>query len=86
MSWPIQRDFLGIIVAVVGAVTVVLSANQSDIQLDPDALIHAISQRPFVIFSIVYVIAAIILTGLSEGSIGRRYVFVDVGLCAIFGV
>ena len=81
-----QRDFLGITVAVVGAITVVLSANPSDTQLDPDALLHAISQRVFVVYSVVYIVAAVILSGLSESDIGRKYVFVDVGLCAIFGV
>lgn len=72
-------------VAVVGAVTVVLSANTSDTQLDTDALIRAISQRPFVIYSVVYIMGGVILSGLSEGGVGRKYVFVDVGLCAIFG-
>lgn len=53
--------------------------------LTPNALVEAIIQRPFVIFSIIYLVAAIILGGLSEGSLGRRVVAVDVGLCAIFG-
>ncbi|KAI0347448.1 DUF803-domain-containing protein [Trametopsis cervina] len=80
-----KRDIFGILVAIVGAVTVVLSANSSDTQLDPETLLRAISQRVFIVFSLVYIVAALVLSSLSEGRIGQRYVFVDVGLCAIFG-
>lgn len=72
----------------IGAITVVLSTPSSDDgvpPLTPDGLITAISQRSFIIFSIIYLVGAVILTGLSEGSLGRRIVVVDVGLCAIFG-
>ncbi|KAI0698636.1 magnesium transporter NIPA-domain-containing protein [Cytidiella melzeri] len=80
-----KRDVFGILVAVVGAVTVVLSANSSDTRLNPDSLLRAISQKVFIVFSILYVVAALVLSSLSEGSVGQRHVFVDVGLCAIFG-
>lgn len=80
-----QRDLLGILIATLGAVTVVLSSNSSDVRLDHDGLLRAISQRPFIVFTIVYISAAFILASLSETKFGRRYVFVDVGLCAIFG-
>ncbi|KAJ8515997.1 hypothetical protein ONZ45_g6675 [Pleurotus djamor] len=80
-----KRDLLGMFIAIVGAVTVVLSSNSSDVRLDPDALLAAICQIPFVVYCLVYIVAAIVLTGLSHGPIGRRWVFVDVGLCAIFG-
>ncbi|GBE79366.1 DUF803-domain-containing protein [Sparassis crispa] len=80
-----KRDFFGIVIAVIGAITVVLSTNPSDVRLDPQGLIEAIKQRPFIVYSIVYITGIIILSGLSEGSIGRSYVYVDVGLCALFG-
>ena len=80
-----QRDLFGIIIAITGAITVVLASNASDVRLDPDALILAISQTPFIIFSAIYVTGAIILATLSHTSIGRQWVFVDVGLCALFG-
>lgn len=80
-----QRDFLGIIIAIVGAVTVVLSANASDTRLDPKSLLEAISQRAFQVYTIVYVVGMFILSGLSEGPAGRRWVYVDIGLCALFG-
>ncbi|KAH7931387.1 DUF803-domain-containing protein [Leucogyrophana mollusca] len=82
------RDLIGILLAVIGATTVVLSTPSSDGSpptLTPDALIKALSQRAFVIFSIIYLVSAVILGGLSEGSAGRHIVVVDVGLCAIFG-
>ncbi|KAI0332470.1 DUF803-domain-containing protein [Cubamyces sp. BRFM 1775] len=80
-----KRDFIGIIIAIIGAITVVLSANPSDTRLDPEALRKAISQRPFEIYAIVYILGIVILSGLSEGAAGRRWVYIDVGLCALFG-
>jgi hypothetical protein len=73
---------------VIGAITVVFSTPSLDDDvppLTPDGLIVAISQRSFLIFAIIYLAGAVILGGLSEGSLGRRIVVVDVGLCAIFG-
>ncbi|OJA20911.1 hypothetical protein AZE42_00896 [Rhizopogon vesiculosus] len=83
-----MHDLAGILLAMIGAITVVLSTPSSDDSvppLTPDGLIAAISQRSFIIFSIIYIVGAVILAGLSEGSLGRRVVVVDVGLCAIFG-
>ncbi|KAF8897376.1 magnesium transporter [Infundibulicybe gibba] len=80
-----KRDLLGILIAIIGAITVVLASNASDTRLDPDALLLAISQPAFIVYSCIYIVAAMTLATLSHGSIGRRWVFVDVGLCAIFG-
>lgn len=54
-------------------------------QLDPDALLKAIQRTAFVIYTSVVVALAIILSFLSERSIGQEYVYIDVGLCALFG-
>lgn len=70
----------------IGAVTVVLSSNTSDTRLSPEKLLIAVSQHAFLIFSAVYVASASILMGFSEGSVGRRWVLIDVGLCALFGM
>ncbi|KAF9452063.1 DUF803-domain-containing protein [Macrolepiota fuliginosa MF-IS2] len=78
-------DFLGVCVAIVGAVTVVLSSNPSDTRLDPGQLIEAIKQTPFLIYVGCYTVGTIILATLSRGKLGRTYVFIDVGLCALFG-
>jgi hypothetical protein len=78
-------DLVGIFIAIMGAITVVLSSNTSDVRLDPEALIRAISQHLFIAFTCLYIVGAIILAILSRGRIGRKWVFVDVGLCALFG-
>ncbi|KAH9062200.1 DUF803-domain-containing protein [Lactarius vividus] len=80
-----KRDLVGILFAIVGAVTVVLSSNASDSPLTLEKLLEAISQRVFLVFSVVYAVGMFVLMGLSEGSAGRRWVLVDVGLCALFG-
>ncbi|KAI0080677.1 DUF803-domain-containing protein [Panus rudis PR-1116 ss-1] len=80
-----KLDLFGIIIAIIGAVTVVLSANTSDTVLDPPGLIHAIARRTFIAYATIYIVAAIILSGLSERPIGSRFVYIDVGLCALFG-
>jgi hypothetical protein len=80
-----KLDLFGVLVAIIGAVTVVLATNASDVRFNPDQLIHAICQRGFITYSAVYVIGALILSGLSQGQYGRKWVFVDVGLCALFG-
>lgn len=81
----LQVEFLGIFISILGAVTVVFSANTSDTRLDRDALIAAITQKPFIVYSIIYIVGAFALTGLSASQRGRDWVFVDVGLCALFG-
>lgn len=69
----------------IGAVTVVLSSNTSETRLSPEKLLEAVSQQAFLIFSIIYIVSALLLMGFSEGSVGCRWVLVDVGLCALFG-
>ncbi|KAF8826578.1 hypothetical protein HHX47_DHR5000052 [Lentinula edodes] len=79
------RDVLGVIIAIIGAVTVVLSSNASNGRLDPEALVHAISQTPFIVYACIYTMGAMILASLSQTSYGQRYALVDIGLCALFG-
>jgi hypothetical protein len=81
-----QIDLLGILIAIIGAVTVVLASNASDSRLGHDELLKAISQTSFIVYSSIYVAGAIVLATLSEGRIGRTWVFVDTGLCALFGL
>ncbi|KAF8803680.1 DUF803-domain-containing protein [Phlegmacium glaucopus] len=80
-----KRDLIGVVIAIIGAVTVVLASDASDTRLGPDELLEAISQIPFIVYSSIYVAGAILLATLSEGSIGRTWVFVDIGICALFG-
>lgn len=76
---------IGVSLAILGAVTVVLSANSSDKRLDPEGLIRAITQRAFIILASLYVAGLIVLMSLSERRLGREHVFVDVGTCALLG-
>ncbi|TDL29462.1 DUF803-domain-containing protein [Rickenella mellea] len=80
-----KRDMFGILVAIVGAVTVVIASKQSDTRLDPAGLLRAITQTAFIVLSIIYAVGICILVGLSEGHLGREWVYVDVGACALFG-
>ncbi|KAH8106309.1 DUF803-domain-containing protein [Cristinia sonorae] len=80
-----KLDLLGIFVAVIGAITVVLSTNPLDVRLGPDALLKAMGQHAFIAYSTIYIIGALTLSTLSEREIGKKWVYVDVGLCAIFG-
>lgn len=54
-------------------------------RLDKDGLLRAITQPIFIGYSIFTAIAAGFLGLLSQGNAGREWVFVDVGLCALFG-
>jgi len=80
-----KLDLFGILLAIIGAVTVVLSANPSDVKLGPPGLLKAMGQHAFIAYATIYIVGAVALSTLSEGSLGRRWVYVDVGLCAIFG-
>ncbi|KAL5527612.1 hypothetical protein ACEPAG_6413 [Sanghuangporus baumii] len=80
-----KRDLLGILLAILGAITVVLSASSSDRRLDPDALIHAITQKPFIVLAAIYAGGAAFLVSLSSQRLGQEHVWVDVGACALFG-
>ncbi|KLO18072.1 DUF803-domain-containing protein [Schizopora paradoxa] len=80
-----KRDLIGVALAILGAVTVVLSANPSDTRLTPAGLIQAIKQPVFIAFTSVYILGAITFVGLSFQKFGYEHVFVDVGACALFG-
>lgn len=54
-------------------------------QLDHTGLIRAITRRPFIIYATVCVVLIGVFGVLSAGSAGKRWVFVDVGLCSLFG-
>lgn len=53
--------------------------------MDPDALIDALSQRTFLIYSGVTAFGIIVLAFFSDRPVGREYVWIDLGLCALFG-
>ncbi|KAH7100656.1 DUF803-domain-containing protein, partial [Auriculariales sp. MPI-PUGE-AT-0066] len=80
-----KRDILGIFLTVLGALTIVSAAKTTDEQLDPDALIAALKQRAFIIYSAICASLAALLIWLSETSAGDHFIFVDIGICALLG-
>lgn len=78
-------DIGGILLAIIGAVTVVFSSKQNDARLGPAQLLQAIKRLEFVIYTAISVSAGAVLAFLSSTSWGDRWVLVDVGTCAIFG-
>ncbi|EIN10604.1 DUF803-domain-containing protein [Punctularia strigosozonata HHB-11173 SS5] len=80
-----KSDMLGIACAIIGAVTVVLASNPSYTVLDPSGLKAAIMQWQFLVFTVAYIVAGSVLAALSGREGGQRWVWIDVGLCAIFG-
>ena len=79
-----KRDALGVLVAIGGAVTVVLSAATSETQLGPHEIIDAITRSAFEAY--VGVTAAMIIVGMWASSrYGERTILIDLGLVALFG-
>ncbi|CAI2168427.1 18075_t:CDS:2 [Funneliformis geosporum] len=70
-----KQDLIGILIAIIGAVVVVL---------DPEAIWNAIKQTPFIIYFIITATLASFLMYLSD-RIGHKTCFVDLSLVAIFG-
>lgn len=79
-----QRDFWGVLIAIGGAVTVVLSAKTSEKKLDPDGLWDDIKRWEFVTYVLITVVAICVLMYLSP-RYGQRTILVDLGLVGLFG-
>jgi magnesium transporter len=78
------RDFWGVVVAVTGAVVVVLSAKQSETKLGPHEIWGAIARWEFETY--LGVTIALILLGVwLSGKYGDRTILIDLGLVALFG-
>ncbi|EFY87237.1 DUF803 domain membrane protein [Metarhizium acridum CQMa 102] len=78
------RDFWGVVIAVGGVVTVVLSANQEETKLEPHDVWHAITTMEFEIYLGVTV-SLIVLLMWASSKYGRRTVLIDLGLVGLFG-
>ncbi|KAI0997274.1 hypothetical protein K3495_g10912 [Podosphaera aphanis] len=79
-----SRDFWGVVVAVAGAVTVVLSAKQEEQKLGPQEIWAAITTIEFEI----YMVTTISLIGTlmwASSKYGRKTIFIDLGLVGLFG-
>lgn len=79
-----HRDFWGVVVAVGGVVTVVLSANTQENKLNPHDVWGAITTLEFEIYLGVTVALIIILMWASP-RYGRQTILIDLGLVGLFG-
>ncbi|KAI1375951.1 DUF803-domain-containing protein [Hypoxylon crocopeplum] len=78
------RDFWGVVIAVAGAVTVVLSAKQEETKLDPHDVWDAITSMEFEIYMGISISLIIVLMWASP-RYGNRTILIDLGLVGLFG-
>ncbi|KAI0526653.1 magnesium transporter NIPA-domain-containing protein [Xylaria bambusicola] len=79
-----KRDFWGVVIAVAGAVTVVLSAKGEETKLDPHDVWNAITTTAFEIYMGVTIFLIIVLMWASP-RYGNRTILIDLGLVGLFG-
>ncbi|KND91487.1 NIPA-like protein 2 [Tolypocladium ophioglossoides CBS 100239] len=78
------RDFWGVVIAVSGVVTVVLSAKTEETKLEPHDVWDAITTMAFEIYLGVTILLILILMWASS-RYGRRTILIDLGLVGLFG-
>ncbi|CAO3567515.1 unnamed protein product [Mortierella alpina] len=79
-----SRDLLGITIAIIGTVVVVINSKENEVKLTPEAVIAALLQTQFLVYFVVCCVLVAVLASLSD-SIGSEYIFIDLGIVAIFG-
>ncbi|OTB07128.1 hypothetical protein M426DRAFT_54052, partial [Hypoxylon sp. CI-4A] len=79
-----KRDFWGVVIAVAGAVTVVLSAKQEETKLDPHDVWDHITSMEFEIYMGVTIFFIIVLMWASP-KYGNRTILIDLGLVGLYG-
>ncbi|KAM5444595.1 hypothetical protein MferCBS31731_000048 [Microsporum ferrugineum] len=79
-----QRDFMGVVIAVTGAVIVVLSAKTSENKIGPDEIWDMITRWEFEAYLGITVILIIALMSISR-KYGRKTILIDIGLVGLFG-
>jgi len=80
-----KRDFWGVVIAVLGAITVVLSAKGEETKLDPHDVWDAITTMAFEIYLGITVVLIIVLMWASP-RYGNRTILIDLGLVGLFGM
>lgn len=79
------RDFLGVVVAIAGAVTIVLSAKNSEVKMGPHHVWAAITRWEFETY--LGITAALILVLMwASGRYGEKTILIDLGLVGLFGI
>ncbi|KAF2859395.1 DUF803-domain-containing protein, partial [Piedraia hortae CBS 480.64] len=78
------RDGIGVVIAIAGCVTVVLSANDSNPKLTPNKIWNLISQWEFeTYFGLTLV--SIALLSFASSKFGEKSILIDLGLAALYG-
>ena len=80
-----QRDFWGVAIAIAGAVTIVLSAKNSETKMGPDDVWAAITRWEFETY-LGITAALIIILMWASGRYGERTILIDLGLVGLFGM
>ncbi|CAG8716226.1 18441_t:CDS:2 [Acaulospora morrowiae] len=79
-----SQDLIGIIIAIIGAVFVVLTSKSEELKLSEEAMWNAIKKPQFIIYFTITCALAIFLIYLS-GEIGHKLIIIDLSLVALFG-
>lgn len=80
-----KRDAFGVLIAIAGAVTVVLSAKQSEKKVDPDELwTYYIKRWEFLVYLIATTVSVLGLM-VASPRYGTRTILIDLGLVGLFG-
>lgn len=79
-----RRDLYGVLVAIAGAVTVVLSARTSEEKFGPGELWATIKRWEFLLYVIITLVLIVALM-YAEPRYNRRTILVDLGLVGLFG-
>jgi len=79
-----KQDVLGVLIAVGGAVTVVLSASGNNPKLGPDEIWDLIKRWEFLTYLVVTMTIIVILM-IASNRYGHKTLAIDVGLVGLFG-
>lgn len=79
-----QRDFWGVVIAIGGAVTIVLSAKNSETKMGPQDVWAAITRWEFETY-LGITAALIIVLMWASGRYGEKTILIDLGLVALCG-
>lgn len=79
-----KRDAIGVVIAVGGAVTVVLSANDSNPKLGPDEIWDLIRRWEFETY-LGITVGVIALLMVASNKYGDKNILIDLGLVGLFG-
>ena len=78
------RDGLGVVIAVMGCVTIVMSASTSNPKLDPDKIWSLITNWEFETYLAITVVLILVLMWASN-RFGDKSILIDLGLMGLFG-